>query len=87
MIENVIVGLIAGAVFGLYGYFTKHEDGENFDYVKIGRTVVVYGIAGAIVGSRGEPLTEDKVMEATAYTVVLGEIFDKLVSRIQKNMD
>lgn len=83
--EKVAIGIIAGAVFGLYGYFTKSERGEGFNYRKILRTMVVYGAAGAIVG--GDPtstLSESSVEAATAQTVVLGQVFDMAWARVQR---
>ena len=84
MLEQILVGLISGAVFGLYGFITKAEDGEAISPKKLGRTIVVYGFAGMLVGLSGDPVTEEAVVEATAVTVVLGEVFDKLVSKLNR---
>lgn len=88
-VEQVVIGAVAGVVFGLYGYLTKREwtqdsGFESFNYRKIGRTIVVYAAAGALVGYMGEPITEGRVEAATATTIVVGEVFDRLVSAIQR---
>lgn len=87
MIEQIAIGLISGVVFGLYGYLTKSKEDEPLDYKKLGSTVVVYGAAGAIVGYMGDPVTEEAIVEMTAYTVVLGESFDKLYSKAKRSME
>lgn len=84
MFRQVLIGLLAGVVFGLYGYFTKSDPAEGFDVSKIIRTVGTYAVAGAAVGYTGGPITPEAVAEHTAYTVVAGEVLDKGVSKIQR---
>lgn len=88
-LEQLAIGVLAGAVFGLYGYFTKRDfdpdDGyEDFKWRKIGRTIVVYGAAGALVGAAGEPITAGRVEAATTTTVVLGVVFDSAIAAAQR---
>lgn len=84
MIEQVIIGIMLGVVFGLYGYVTKSEPDEPLNPRKVFRTAVVYGAAGAVVGLRGEPVTEAAIVEATALTAVFGEVADKAYSRFKR---
>lgn len=76
-IITIALGLTAGIVFGLNGYFTKHDPGEKFNYLKITRTVVVFGAAGVIVAVTGDPITQANITAATGLTVVLGKIVDE----------
>lgn len=84
-LEQAVIGLVAGVVFGLYGYMTKAPEGEPFDIRKISRTIAVYGAAGLLVGYTGDPITQGNVETATAVTVVLGEVADKGVSKLQNS--
>ena len=84
MLQQIAIGVLSGVVFGLYGYLTKSEPDEPIDPKKLGRTITVYGAAGMLVGLSGDPITEEAVVEATAVTVVLGEVFDKLVSKLNR---
>lgn len=88
VVEQLAIGLVAGIVFGLYGYITKAHDPEkgyeSWEWRKATRTTVVYGAAGLVVGYGGDPITQGNIAAATAYTVVLGEIVDKLWARFIK---
>lgn len=84
VVEQTAIGIVAGVVFGLYGYLTKADTDEGLNLRKLGRTTVIYGAAGAVVGYLGEPLTEGRIEAATASTVVVGEVFDKLYSRAKR---
>lgn len=85
------IGLVVGVVWGLYGFWSNRQydpqvGWEQFDVVKLGRTVVVYGAAGAIVGYSGDQLTQGNVAAATAYTMVLGEAAERVIKRVQKQL-
>ena len=84
MLQQTFIGLFAGVVFGLYGFFTKSDPGEGFDTSKLVRTTGTYAVAGAAVGYTGDPITPEAVAEHTAYAVVAGEVLDKGVSKIQR---
>lgn len=89
VLEQALIGVAAGVVWGLYGYFSKREwdpaaGWEQFNVYKIGRTVVVWAAAGALVGYMGEPITEGRIEAATATTAIVGEFFDRLVSGVQR---
>lgn len=86
-IEQAAIGLVAGIVFGLYGIWSKKPPDEPINPKKIGRTVVIYGAAGLIVGAGGEPITQGNVAAATASTVVLGEVFDKAYARYTRSQE
>lgn len=84
VVMQAIIGLVVGAIFGLYGYVTKAEEDEEWSWRKFTRTAVIYGAAGFVVGWQGGAITEPNVVEATAFTAVLGEVVDKLWSRIRR---
>lgn len=90
VLTQVAIGLVAGLALGLSGYFGGREYDpdrdlwEQFQYAKIGRTLVIYGAAGALVGYMGEPITQGKIIAATGSTVVLGEIAERLAKGLQK---
>lgn len=86
MIESVLIGFLAGIVFGLYGYFTKSDGDEPLKPKKIARTAIIYGGAGVVVGFHGGEITEQNIEAATASTVVLGEVFDKGYSKLKRKM-
>lgn len=84
VLEQTVIGIVAGIAFGLVGYFGNREldpeEGwEGFNYAKIGRTVVVYGAAGAIVGYAGDPITQGNIATATGSTVILGELAERVI--------
>lgn len=85
MLEQALIGLVAGILFGVFGYITKAYDPdkgyESFSVKKALRTTVVYGAAGLIVGYGGESVTAGAIEAEIPTTIVLGEIFDKLWSR------
>lgn len=85
MLEQIAIGLVAGILFGLFGYVTKAYDPdqgyESFSIKKASRTTLVYGAAGAIVGYGGDPITAGAIEAELTTTIVLGEIFDKMWSR------
>lgn len=88
VVERVVIGLLAGLGFGLYGFFTKrekHPDGtyEGLVWRKLFRTMLVYGAAGALVGYYGDPVTQGRIEMATATTVIVGEAFDKAYPRLR----
>lgn len=87
VVERVVIGMLAGLGFGLFGFFAKRkkDDGEyeDFEWRKLARTMVVYGAAGMMVAYSGDRVTQGRVELATTYTVILGEIFDKAYPRVR----
>lgn len=89
LLEQIGVGIVAGIVMGLTGYFGRDFDEdegvfEDFQPAKFGRTIVIYAAAGAVVGYAGDPLTQGNITAATGSTVVLGELAERLIKRAQK---
>lgn len=76
-IVAVAIGIVAGIIFGLNGYFTKRDADEPFSPKKAARTVVVFGAAGALVGYAGDPLTQSNVIAMTGTTAILGKLVDE----------
>lgn len=89
--REVAVGLAAGLVLGFLGYVGRDwdsEDGfEEFELAKLVRTLVIYGAAGALVGFTGDSLTEDNIVAATGATVFLGEVAERLVKRLLRELE
>lgn len=56
-------GLISGAVVGLVGYVKSMPDGESFDWIKAGPTVIIGGVVGIVSYWAGVDMS-------TAYGVV-----------------
>jgi hypothetical protein len=90
VLTQTVIGLVAGLALGLSGYFGGREYDsdrglwEQFQYAKIGRTLVIYGAAGALVGYMGEPITQGNIVASTGSTVVLGEIAERLIKGFMK---
>lgn len=89
VVEQMVIGIVFGIVFGLAGYFSSRDwesttGFEAFSLVKLGRTVVIYAAAGALVGSMGDPLTQENIVAATGSTVALGEIAERFLKAVVK---
>lgn len=89
VLEQTLIGVAMGLVMGLFGYFSSREFDpssgfEGFNYAKIGRTVVIYGAAGALVGYAGDPLTQGRIEAATTSTVFLGELAERAIKGAYK---
>jgi hypothetical protein len=83
-IGTIVVGIGAGVAFGLWGYYTKRDPDEPFKLAKLLRTVVVFGVAGALVAaSEQTELTQSSIQAQTAYTVVLGKLVDEAYSKVR----
>lgn len=91
VLQEIGAGLVSGLVLGFFGYLGRDwtpEDGfEDFELAKLIRTLVIYGVAGALVGLAGEPLTEGNIVTATGATVFLGEVAERLVKRAQRELE
>lgn len=85
MIEQAIIGAIAGAAYGVVGFLdkAKHEPGTPFDAMKMAPIVIISGLAGGIVGwqSDGIPM-ESEIMVAVTMLTSLGA--GKIVERLLK---
>ena len=53
MLGNIISGVVGGVIFGFSGYLKNQKKDEGFDCTKLGITVLVAGIIGAIAGYTG----------------------------------
>lgn len=84
-VMGILVGVIAGIVFGLNGYFSKRDPGEPFNPRKAIKTIVVFGAAGAIVAFTGDPVTQGNVVAMTGTTAVLGKLVDEWISWALRN--
>lgn len=81
---TILVGIVAGVGFGLWGYVTKRDPGESFKTGKLVRTVIVFGIAGAMVAASEQiELTQSSIQAQAAYTVVLGKVVDEAYSKVR----
>lgn len=80
------MGLLLGLVFGLYGYVMKSDPEEGLSYKKLARTMFVYALAGLLVAVEGNPITFGMVEAKVAYTIVFGEVFDKLWSWARRRL-
>jgi len=84
LIQEVVAGAAAGLGRGLLGWATKRDPGEQINYRKLGRTVVIFTTAGIAVALAGDPLTGGNIVAATGTTAVLGVIFDDVYSRFTR---
>lgn len=92
ILRTVGIGLVMGLVYGAAGYLARDYDPERgawegFEPAKLGRTLVIYGAAGALVGLWGDPLTQDNIVAATGSTVMLGELAERLIKRAMKQRE
>lgn len=77
ILTTVLQGVLLGAVYGAYGYATKKKPGEQFEPKKFGRTVFVWGAAGAIVALEPtQAVSEGSVEEKAAAIGAVGIFFD-----------
>lgn len=92
MMEQILIGLLIGAGFGLFGYATKawdpDEGYESLNPRKLARTIVLFAAAGALVsmqGGRVEFALVQQTVEQSAYIGVLGTVFDNLWARFVRH--
>lgn len=82
------IGAVLGFVYSVYGYATKHEQGESFKPKKAARTVVMWTVAGAVIGvSEGIGAVGERSIEQMATELsMLGILFDMAWSKLEKEM-
>lgn len=84
-LTTVLYGAVLGALYGVFNYATGRDQGEQFDPRRLGRTVFVWGIAGAIVAASPREVGEGTIQEQAAAIGGLGIIFDQLWIYYEKN--
>lgn len=92
MFHTVALAVVAGVVFGLFGFWSKGYDPdgarEDFNWKKFAKTILLYGAAGGILGASGTTVTLEATQElvnSSALIIALGEIFERLWSRLVSN--
>jgi len=54
VIEQIIAGVVGAAFYGFSAYAkNKSKNGQNFDWKRLGSTVVLGGIIGGVAGWQG----------------------------------
>lgn len=84
-LTTVFYGAVMGALYGLFNYATGREQDETFEPKRLGRTVFVWGVAGAIVGASPRPIGEGTIQEQAASIAGLGILFDQAWIFVDKN--
>ncbi len=84
-ISAIVLAAIAGAGYGVLFYVkARQSSGEEFDYWKLGATVLLAAIIGIAMGAAGMPVTQATVdVQFAAYVgyIVVLETTLKLIWR------
>lgn len=76
---DIAIGAALGLLWGIYGFMSnrKKNPEEELDTLKLGSTLLVFGIAGAIIAARGDAVSYD---ELDALVIILAPIVDDLLN-------
>ncbi|MEK6878827.1 MAG: hypothetical protein AABY22_04430 [Nanoarchaeota archaeon] len=83
MLGNIISGVVGGVVFGFSGYLKNQKKNESFDYMKLGITVIVAGIVGAVAGYTG--MEYGAVADAT-FAGGIGLVAENIVKAVYRKL-
>ena len=87
MIETITptaTGMAVGIAYGLTGFFTKRDKGEKLNIKKLLRTIVLFGVAGAIL--QGDP-SGAQLEQTVGQIGVVGVAFDMVYGKARRMYD
>jgi hypothetical protein len=85
MFEQILSGIIGGIVYSFAGFVNKPVK-ESFDYKKVGKTLVISIVIGAIAGFMG--MNYSMFVQSATFagcTVVVEKLVTKLYSLVVKS--
>lgn len=83
-LTGIATGAVAGAVYGLTGYFKSPDNAkEGFDWKKLAPVVVLGAIAGAYSSMSRLPMDEASVfVSSMTFSVLVENVWKAVVRRL-----
>lgn len=76
---DIAIGAALGLFWGVYGFMSNRRENpeEQLDTTKLGSTLLVFGIAGAVIAARGDAVSYDEI---DALVIILAPIVDDMLN-------
>ncbi len=79
-LNEILAGIASGGIIGISAFPSKKINGEQWDWIKIIKSLIIGGVVGGILKSQGVDITSENYVAYTAANGGITTIVDKITT-------